>query len=651
MQRRSSRTTLLMWPLLFIGGLPVTTNVTTAASLEPIRIESFFVTPGKPWQLEWRVTDGASEPIKYAVRDYQEQLVTSGDLRPAGDGSVQLRLSLPPGYYQVEFPGTGQQFGIVSLTPTPQTDLPVEFFCIDSAMSWLVADDQTRQGLIRGLRRSGISMSRERFSWAKVHASRGQWQWETSSRYEAIRKDYASVGVPILEMCHDAPSWMGKVGKYPENLVEVEDSWRQINQHWRATWGGLEVWNEPDIFFGDNLPGDQYVALVKAVAFAASRSKISVPIVGGVVAHNNAKFLNNVAENGLLHDVDAFSFHTYGRAPGMEKLVDQYRAWLIAHECGALPLWLTECGRPWPRGTDRPSAAPDQVSALDITMKAIEARCCGVARYFAFVYPFYEERDNNFGMMGRHGTPLRSMAAYAYLTSILADKSYLGDLRCDDASVERARVFADERETIAVIYRGEAEPSASVNVDLPVLQATGLDGRQLAPATSGQVPCPDGLVYVRLNREQLGNRLQTDTTAKRLWDAAQQPAPRREAPSPVVLRFAFDKQFTAAKSEGYQISRDAPQQWPFRVEVFNLSDQPAELLLHVAGKAHSEVSNWQDQRVSIPGRASSTATWQMKTSDLFTAGNGMAVKVVATAEGKREVARLVLDFERIQKSE
>jgi hypothetical protein len=100
-----------------------------------------------------------------------------------------------------------------------------------------------------------------------------------------------------------------------------------------------------------------------------------------------------------------------------------------------------------------------------------------------------------------------------------------------------------------------------------------------------------------------------------LWDAAQQPAPRRKAPSPVVLRFAFDKQFIAAKSEGYQITGDAPQQWPLRVEVFNLSDQPTELVLHIAGEAQPGASSWQDQRVSLPERASSTATWEMKTSD------------------------------------
>jgi hypothetical protein len=57
----------------------------------------------------------------------------------------------------------------------------------------------------------------------------------------------------------------------------------------------------------------------------------------------------------------------------MEALAGRFREWLTEHKHDAMPLWLTECGRPWPRGTDRPAAEPDQESALDITMKAVEA--------------------------------------------------------------------------------------------------------------------------------------------------------------------------------------------------------------------------------------------------------------------------------------
>ena len=192
------------------------------------------------------------------------------------------------------------------------------------------------------------------------------------------------------------------------------------------------------------------------------------------MAHHNRPFLDNAANCGLLDSVDVFSFHTYGRAPEMQGLVDNYRAWLKAHDREAMPLWITECGRPWPKGPDRPPAEPDMISALDITMKAIEARCCGIERYFAFVYPFYEEQQQNFGMMGRLGTPLRSMAAYVRAASLLAGKTYLGDLVCDDASIQRARVFGDSRETVAVLYTGQPAAGAS----------RGLACRSCAPKAS-----------------------------------------------------------------------------------------------------------------------------------------------------------------------
>ena len=121
-----------------------------------------------------------------------------------------------------------------------------------------------------------------------------------------------------------------------------------------------------------------------------------------------------------------------------------------------MPLWITECGRPWSRGPDRPPIAEDQTSALDIVMKGVEARACGVARYFPFVYPFYEENSNNFGMTDRRGTPLRSLAAYAQMIRVLANQRYLGDLRQNEPGISRARVFGDDHQTIAVLYSGKA---------------------------------------------------------------------------------------------------------------------------------------------------------------------------------------------------
>ncbi|MCH5375937.1 MAG: glycosyl hydrolase, partial [Planctomycetes bacterium] len=523
-----SRTLSLTWRLVSVSFLILATadsDVAPAASLKPQRADAFFITPEESVELRFQVDAGEiAGPLEYVVRDYAEKAVDSGSAERQADGTFAIRLTLKPGFFDIHFPATGQRFGVVAIPSS--RDATDDFFCIDSAMSWLVREDAIRQSLVRVLRRSGIRMSRERLSWAQISPGNGAWQWDGGSRYEALRNEYAANGLPVLEMCHDAPGSLGHRGKYPDDLVRAAEDWKQISQRWRATWGALEVWNEPDIFFGDNLPADQYVALVRTVANATAAAAPDLPLVGGVVAHNNRAFLTNAATNGLLENVDAFSFHTYGRAPAMEALVDDYRTWLAAHDHPSLPLWLTECGRPWPKGTDRPDAAADQVSALDITMKAVEARCCGVQRYFAFVYPFYEERENNFGMMGRRATPLRSMAAYVRLTSLLANKAYLGDLPCDDPSVIRSRVFGDENETVAVVYVGQPKASATIRLGLPVLRAEGIDGRLLEPTDDGRIPVPDGLVYLWLDRRSAGPQLLRDTQAMRLWITAQAKSPR-----------------------------------------------------------------------------------------------------------------------------
>jgi hypothetical protein len=91
----------------------------------------------------------------------------------------------------------------------------------------------------------------------------------------------------------------------------------------------------------------------------------------------------------LLDLIDVFSFHTYDRASNMENIVEIYRNY-VADDKGHenMPLWLTECGRPWKKGPGRPPVEQDLESVTDIVMKGIESKCCGIDRYFPFVLPF-----------------------------------------------------------------------------------------------------------------------------------------------------------------------------------------------------------------------------------------------------------------------
>ena len=195
-----------------------TVAAAAAPTLRPAAVESFFVAPDQPSRLRWDLASG--EEFEYVLRDYQQATVASG-LAVATGQAIDVSVTLAPGFYEIEFPAAKQSFGVVSLPQFAGAADP--FFCVDSALSWLVRDEALREGLLRVLHRGGIGMSRERLSWAQVNPADGSWQWETAMGYDRVRRGHAQQGVAVLDMCHDAPAWMGSVGKYPADLVRTAE--------------------------------------------------------------------------------------------------------------------------------------------------------------------------------------------------------------------------------------------------------------------------------------------------------------------------------------------------------------------------------------------------------------------------------------------
>jgi len=631
--------TLMLW-----------SHAVSAATLRPVAAEAFFVEPDEPAKLRWRVESGALDgPVRAVVHDYQDRPVATVPAQVTSEGDLEVTVKLPAGFYEVEI-AAGGRFGVVSLAAYEGARDP--FFSVDAAMSWLVDENKTRESLMRVLQRTGVAMSRERLNWAEINAVEGEWDWESPARYETIRSAYAQQGVDVLEMFHGTTPWGGSVGQYPDDLVGTARAWGQIGHRWRSIWDAMEVWNEPDWIYLGNLPADQYVALVKTIAYAFAREGIDVPLVGGVFAHNYRPFLDSAARNGLLDCVDVVSFHTHDPAPGTDVLIESYRSWLAAHGREAMPLWLTESGRPWTRGPDRPPTHQGAECALDVTMKAVESRACGVARYFAGIYPFYEEGGANYGMMGRHATPLRSMAAYARLVRLLAHKRYLGDLSpgSKDAPDRRARVFGDDRETVAVLYTGRRDPGAKWKLGLAVERAEGIDGRVIEVPEGGAVPVPDGLVYVWLAPEKLGDRLQTDTSAARLSRIGRENPPRRKPPSPIVLRYQFVADAVEAKPEGYRVKAVSSGKTSLTVRVFNLAEEPRELKLEARlehGGASSPASRAKrpERRVAhVPGESFVDVGWGIDLGAAFAASGLASVEVLASDRASRHVASLTIDL-------
>jgi hypothetical protein len=602
--------------------------------LRPSSPDQFYVEPAVDAVLRWEVTSGTlTDPVDVIVRDYRGSEVTRVRASRPGPRLLEAKLRVERGYLELEVPSGGQRFGLLALDPNPvRTGAATPrdpFFAIDGAQSWLVRDDKVRDALVAACARSGIGMVRERLTSGAVHPSADRWVWDTPQRFEALRQNYQRRGVEVLEMAHDTPRWFERIGPYPADLEAFAQLWQGLAGRWRPTWGAVEVWNEPDIQFGGDLPADQYVPLAKTLAYAFTEAHVDAPLVGGATAYFRPAWLDAAGQGLLLDRVDVLSFHTYGSALQMEPLVADFRAWLRTHGHGDMPLWITECGRPWDKGPDRPPVNQDARSALDIVMKGVEARACGVDRYFPFVLPFYEENSNNFGMTDRRASPLRSFAAYAAMVQVLGHGRYVGDLAQDDKLVKRARGFRVGKVDVAVVYTGTVDPKAVVKLGTPVRSARGIDGRSIKIAADGAIPVPDGLVYVELDAQLGPPRLVTDTAASRLVPTASESLKLTRTSSPIVLRYLFDPKKTKPTSDGYRLDAEPGAKLPVTFRVVNLGGKEHTLRVGLRVKSGTATRELPSKAVTVSGRASADLAWDLDTSGLFDSSD--RVTIVAEA--------------------
>ncbi len=600
----------------------------TAARLTPIQIEAYWVTPDQPAKVTLSAENlAAGAKLDYQILDYREKEIARGQTEVGADNVVAVEVKLPQGYYELRFPALNQACGLAALPA--YAGAPDQFWAIDAAMSWVGAGnrDLPRRGeMIRVLKRCGVTLTRERVSWSAVNREKGQWEWDKAkSFYASLRKLYADCQMPVLEVFHDAPTWTGAQhrnrenpqstdNQYPENLNAEVESWREIARQWGATWESLEVWNEPDIGFSGDLPGDHYSPLVKTMAYLFDQEKIPARLVGGVFANSgNWQYFDTCAENGLLEKSDVISFHTYSHAEAMFREVQKHRDYLRRFGRESTPLWITECGRPWKKGPGRPPLAEDAESALDIAMKGVEARACGIERYFPFIFVYYEEKINNFGMMGKEDTPLRSMAAYAQLIRVLAGTEYVGDLAFGE-ELKRVRVFRQGEEAVVVYYNAQPVGEAKLTPAAPVRRAAGLDGRALAPDAEGKISLADGLTYVWYQWSDLAGQVKSDTEAMPLYRAGHGQPPARQPAESIVLqpRILKTDATPAITKSGYLLNADQSTPIRLAIRAHNLGEAEETVKLTANLPAGMTVADGQAEKsLTLAPHSSADVEWPL----------------------------------------
>lgn len=603
---------------------------------QPVDRSALLLTEGEPVDLRFHTgeTDAVDD---YHITDYDGRVVAEGRMPQAVQGELVLPLDLPAGYHEVVFTAQDgeQRIGLCSL---PADDLASDgFLSIDAALSWLEKPED-QPDLIKGMRRliGANGLARERLSWAGLNPAEERWDF---SKNESVRRLYQENGIGVLEMFHDAPGRFGSAqqGKFPNDLIGVSISWSVVASRWQSLWAALEVWNEPDIGLGGNQPADQYVPLVKAIRYAMHSAGAKTPLGGGVFAAMNTNYLEQATLNGLLDECDFVSFHYYGNPLGLERLVGQYRSWLERAGHSGTPLWITEMGqaRLGVKGV-RPELTSQRETAMIYAMQAVEAKACGVARVFPFVYVDYSEHNGrrHYGMLDHDRSPLRVLAAVAEAGRALSGMEYIGDVptsMIDGAA--RIRVFEavpDSKTLLVALYTGRTAAGATVATPFSVQQVTGVDGRALN-LDQGRVPVGDGLVYLRVARSDLNGILETPTEAMRLHRISKEAAAALPSVSSIVLQPQLDVDaMQAVSTRGYYLPKGM-ERLPVQMRVNNLGRESRTITVRAPGAL--------EETIMIPAATCETIPMDIDLSVLMAgpAGDDRIIAFSATADNGERI--------------
>lgn len=579
---------------------------------ELMRPSEFRVVPGGVLRLPFSGNPSDSALKNVELSDYDGKKIALS--KPAGIDRVHNRVEIPMpgerGFYEVHLPDLDFRCGVIV---APEfSGKPDPYFGMDLALSGShnYADPETEDSALKLLKRCGIGTIRDRLTWGAIEPVRNQFDFhctpplpvDVDRSCDMIRQN----GLRVLNVFHTAPAWSGidlesreKASyPYPRDLVATAESWKKIASRWGDLWDALEVWNEPEIDFGNSLPGDRVAAVQHAVSYALAEAGLPIRISGGVFTGyaRGDNFFGPYIENGVFDDADIFSLHDYLEPERFESLISAHRQMLKQTTQPGIPIWITECGMAWQSKGSRALSTEDRASAIAIAGKSFEGKACGIERMFMFIYGFYQQGKNkvNFGFCDRNFTPQRTMAVYAWSAELLANRKYCGDVKVEGAELSRA--FTDgEKGVLALLSRSGCvklprnfKPDAIFDID----------GRSLPLPNKVTLAVPNKIIYLTLPDSRLRKFLQTDTQAMKLIETARRHQPRRRPVHPAVFQNRIDINENFHRIGGYLAGGE---RMTFRFSVHNLSDRQLDIRPELSVPHNALLSvNWKGMQTIAP---------------------------------------------------
>lgn len=456
-------------------------------NLSPVSQKQYFLRPDVGSTLIFRAPGGFRKAqYRCVIHNFSGKIIGETSLDRRADGTYAAFFRLPRGFFTVTVPEGPARFGLCVLPAATGRD---PFFGIETLLR--EEPEQAMAEIMTVLREGGIFSFREFPGLGAVRSDSPRYKAE----WDLIYRVAARLGMKGVCSFSNLPPVYGAnwdrrspdFQPYPTDLARFNAAILDDEQRRRGGLEAFQVMNEVDML---PVPGDRMGGVMASVSWAFADRKVPVKLCAqgfANVSRNNG-LLRTFFENGLAEYSDILAIHSYDSPEELAPAIRSFRKQLELTSKPYMPVWITECGKPWLRGftPDRvyggnpgkshPALDEETVSAAWIVMKGVEAKACGIERYYPFVLKYFPELQNNFGMTDAKWAPLLPLAAYFQSILELGGLEYAGDFGKPLASVRRARIFRNAERAVLVLYSGENAPVTVPLAGIPARSARALDG-------------------------------------------------------------------------------------------------------------------------------------------------------------------------------
>jgi hypothetical protein len=359
--------------------------------------------------------------------DYERKTVAHGKLK---NGVAEIG-SLPVGWYEVtgetEPITNGVFVGVIEplRAPTP-TNSPI---CIDVAMAWMYPKE--KMGEVANLcQLAGINRVRDRLLWEVMEPKRGEF-FQGTNQYDWSARIQADAGLQILQVGHVSASWANPVVKrFPADLRDSYNFYREIARRWQGQVGAFEPWNEADITEFGGHTGSEMASFQKAAYLGLKAGNPKVTACLNPFAIRRAETLSDFQANEAWPYFDTYNFHHY-------EVLDHYQA-LYADQravSAGKPMWVSECSVHvnW-QGDENLKELGEEDLRLQserVTKTYTLGIYQGAAAIFYFMLPHYVERRLQYGVLRPDLSPRPAFLAVAAAGRLLAGAKPVGRLELE----------------------------------------------------------------------------------------------------------------------------------------------------------------------------------------------------------------------------